>query len=411
MATKYSRGGGASVAQVDRFTPANVEVSDVFTLTATGEDGSTKAVSFTATAATVANVTAGLAAAWNASTDPLATPLTAADATTSLTLTADTAGVPFSVASTTTDGGGANTQTLTRSVVTANSGPEDAGTATNYSDSTALANTGDSLYLDGRAANSIKYGLNLSGKTLDLLDHYQSFTKDFGTVNAPVRVSATLLNIGRPTSDGSRTTPGGFYITTGTNATTATVYSGKSTGTSGVPGVCIKGAHASNVLYIRGGIVGVATQLPGDTANFPIITVEGNQTVATLGSGLSTITTMTIDEATVTLRAAATTINQTGGSVTTEGSAAIATYNCRGKLIHNSTGTVTTLNLTDAADADLTQTELTRTVTTINLRGKQAKLRISLKTTVTNGINLYDGALSSQVTYETGTNLAATAAP
>ena len=41
---------------------------DKYELTATGLDGSTASVLFTATAATVANVTAGLVTAWNAST-------------------------------------------------------------------------------------------------------------------------------------------------------------------------------------------------------------------------------------------------------------------------------------------------------------------------------------------------------
>jgi hypothetical protein len=120
-ATSATCSNCGGVPQVDRFTPATVEIGDIFTLTAT--DGvASAAVSFTATAATVANVTAGLTAAWNASGNALHTPITAADVTTSMTLTADTAGVPFSVAPSTTDGGGANTQTLTRTVVTANSG-------------------------------------------------------------------------------------------------------------------------------------------------------------------------------------------------------------------------------------------------------------------------------------------------
>src|SRR3990167_4278089 len=123
MALARWRGSATAVAQVDKFTPATVEVNDIFTLTLTDDNGATVAISFTATATTVANVTAGLTAAWNASTDPRAANITAADVTTYMTLTADTAGRPFSVASSTTDGGGAATQTLTRAVTTASSGP------------------------------------------------------------------------------------------------------------------------------------------------------------------------------------------------------------------------------------------------------------------------------------------------
>src|SRR5205809_762219 len=101
-------GGTTAVSQVDDFTPANVQISDVFTLTVKDESNTTIAtVAFTATVATVANVTAGLAAAWAASAIAL-TQATGSDGTTKFTLTAKTAGVPFYVTSTTTDGGGAN---------------------------------------------------------------------------------------------------------------------------------------------------------------------------------------------------------------------------------------------------------------------------------------------------------------
>ncbi len=105
----------AAVAQVDRFTAATPQVNDVFTLTRLGAS-----VSFVCTVATVANVHAGLTAAWNASPEPRHTSITASDATTSMTLTADDAGIAFEVTPSTADGGGANTQTLVRAVVTAN---------------------------------------------------------------------------------------------------------------------------------------------------------------------------------------------------------------------------------------------------------------------------------------------------
>jgi YD repeat-containing protein len=89
---------GPGVSQVDTFTPSNVEVGDVFTLTAVSADGETWAsVSYTATAATGANVVSGLVAAWNASTDALHTPVTAASASggSALTLTGDVANTAF----------------------------------------------------------------------------------------------------------------------------------------------------------------------------------------------------------------------------------------------------------------------------------------------------------------------------
>jgi hypothetical protein len=69
MSTKRYIGNAQLLAQTDSFTPANVNIGNVFTLTCNG-----KTVSYTATVATVANVTAGLLAAL---TSPL--PLAAAE--------------------------------------------------------------------------------------------------------------------------------------------------------------------------------------------------------------------------------------------------------------------------------------------------------------------------------------------
>ena len=89
---------------------AAIEITDIFTLS--DKDGN-ELISFEATAGTVANVVAGLVAAWNASTNPICELYTAVDvATTHMTLTADTPGVWYEVVPTTTDGGGADTQTM-----------------------------------------------------------------------------------------------------------------------------------------------------------------------------------------------------------------------------------------------------------------------------------------------------------
>lgn len=92
-----------------RLTPATVEIADVFTAIV---DGNT--ATFTATAGTVANVTAGLTAAINALIDSRgnAIEVTASDQTTYIQLTHDVGGESFSLTASTTDGGGADTQTM-----------------------------------------------------------------------------------------------------------------------------------------------------------------------------------------------------------------------------------------------------------------------------------------------------------
>ena len=165
--TRYWEADATAVAQVDTFTPANVEVDDVFTLTATGTTGTTVAIAYTAEAATVADVTAGLVALWNASSSTLCTGITAADDTTALTLTADTAGTPFSVAATAVDGGGTDddTQTLTRAATTPSDGPNNYDNTDNWSDA-AIPITGDTVIFDGRTTEDCLYGMDQTGVSL-----------------------------------------------------------------------------------------------------------------------------------------------------------------------------------------------------------------------------------------------------
>ncbi len=104
MANRILRGDAVALAQVWTATPADVEVGDVFKLTINGKIG----VTYTAAAATVADVTAGLTAAWNASVVAEFAEITAADAGTHVTLTADTKGTPFWLTASTTNSAAGN---------------------------------------------------------------------------------------------------------------------------------------------------------------------------------------------------------------------------------------------------------------------------------------------------------------
>ncbi len=103
------------VVQETRVTPANVESTDEFNILV----GGVAIAAFTADAATVANVTAGLTTAWNNSTHDFASGITAVDQTTYIELTGTT-GLGFVVTATATDGGGADTQTLAVTETTGN---------------------------------------------------------------------------------------------------------------------------------------------------------------------------------------------------------------------------------------------------------------------------------------------------
>jgi len=100
--TKYS------TSQVTSVIPANVEIGDIFTLTY-----GAFVATFTATVATVANVVAGLTSDWNA-TQPDG--IVAYDMGTELLLIAPSSAITFTVVGGATDGGGADTQTLSVAV-------------------------------------------------------------------------------------------------------------------------------------------------------------------------------------------------------------------------------------------------------------------------------------------------------
>ncbi len=102
MTVKLWRGDAPAVAQVTTVTFANVEVGDGFALTING-----KAITVTATAATAANVAGLLVTAIQASAIPEWQEVIASLGTdgASVVLTGATAGVPFTVTGSTTNGG------------------------------------------------------------------------------------------------------------------------------------------------------------------------------------------------------------------------------------------------------------------------------------------------------------------
>ncbi len=143
----------AAVKQVVTITPANVEAGDTFTVIVGG-----LSTTYTATAATVANVTAGLTAALNASTSVIAL-ATTTDTGTAITLTAGSAAV--------------DTPAIT---VSAANGTHAGTTGVSNTAITTLTATG--------------YGVN-SNATVSSIATGQTVTVGAGTVTGPVLTTAT----------------------------------------------------------------------------------------------------------------------------------------------------------------------------------------------------------------------------
>ncbi len=370
MATQRWTGTAAAVSQVSRLTPANVEVADIFTVTCNG-----KTVSYTAALATVADVCNGLATALAASIQPEFKEFTATNQTTYIQLAGNVAGRPFTVSTSTTDGGGSNTQTLTLSTPTACTGPNFFTDANNWLSGTAPVSN-DDVYFDSGSV-PLLYGLSQSAITLTSLNVYQSYS---GTIGLPLynaggyreyradelAISATTINIGQNAGNGS----GRLKFNVGSVACTMNVYNAGQPLEQGIPAVIWRGTNAGNAVNINKGQVGLAN-FPGQVATIATLQIGYVSSITGdvncyCGSGC-TLTTIIKNGGVLSVNSAATTVTQNAGTLTIWGTGAVTTLNVYdGTCFYNTTGTLTTANVYDKAALDFSQDQKTKTVTTIN---------------------------------------------
>jgi hypothetical protein len=266
-------GGRGAVAQVVTVTPATVAAGNVFTL-AIGDN----AVSFTATAGTAANVTAGLAAAIAAAGYAEFGDLEVTDNAGTLTLAARTAGLPFTVTASAAAGGGGGSPTLTAATTTANASPNDFADGANWSGGVAPT-TGDDVIFDETSTVDCLYGLNQNTLTFASLTVGNGYTGSIGLPNrnpdgyteyrgTHLRAGVTLVNVGQGGGNG----PGRLRLDTGTVVTTVNVFGAGNPTDGTAEAIHLKGSHASNVLEVLGGGVGVAVGA-NDAAQFATVRV------------------------------------------------------------------------------------------------------------------------------------------
>jgi hypothetical protein len=191
MATVTYSGNAYKAAQIDTATPANVEVSDVFTLTLTDHLGNTDTISYTATAATVQDVVEGLDAlvttrSASATGAPPWSVLSSSEDDSVLTLTASTTGVPFTLTAAESDGGGTDDQTHTRAASVACSGPGILSLADNWQAGSTWS-AGDDVVLPAGVADTI-YGEDLTSTAPDTLTVESGFAGDIGAINSPLQL-------------------------------------------------------------------------------------------------------------------------------------------------------------------------------------------------------------------------------
>ena len=392
MATIRYTGQSIAVAQVDTFTPGGtIEVGDSFILTATGENGDTVAITFVATDTTPANVSAGVIAAWNASGHYLCTPITATGSTTVI-LTADTTGQPFSVAST-TGGEGAATETFVRAATTASKGPFDWNDVDNW-DSGALPGAGDTIIMEGV---TVLYGLDQSGgnnpNVIDIKNSQIGQNPPAGILPAYLVTTATTgpVTIGQNFNPGVLTQATPVYLDLETSAGTVTVHATGTNSTSTLPAVFLKMNNAGALLEVQGGTVGLGYHDEAGQVSDIIVTGGSlylGENIDMTAAGKITVTGGLIDtQGTVTN---AHTYYVTGGTVNQRGdlNAGVlyldgGTYNLFNDLptVHMTAGTLTTK---DAAGG------VQKGITTLNMRGGNTVYK---STGLITNANLYAGTL------------------
>jgi hypothetical protein len=347
MSDVYYIGNAATaVAQVTTVQITAYDVATSYKITVGGQ-----VISVAGQGGTTTTTAVALAAAWNASTHPYCTAVTAnANASNTITFTADVAGMPFVISSSVTGGTGtigAATQ------VTASAGPFDLSSAANLSGGAIVANS-DSFFCRD-TSYPILFGLDQSAVTPTLVQIERTYTGQIGlpynkfatsvtsagvvTYNTTVpeyrtsylKFGAATVRIGEDIGGGSSGRGSSLIkLDLGTTDSDISVYStGRSGSGDSLPPLRIKNTNASSTLKIyAGSTVGVCWESPADTGQFSSITVFGGNVF--VGDGV-TVATLDCQAGNTLFKNAPTTVRcEKSATVTPSGSGTITNYEDRG---------------------------------------------------------------------------------
>lgn len=308
-------------------------------------------------------------------------------------------------------------QTLTATNTVAATGPYHWDNADNWQTATGGSTTvpanSDDIYFQNTDIPCL-YGLAQSAVTLTSLHIDLSFT---GSIGLPgytgaydeyrdqyLAISVTTLYIGEGEGPG----PNLVKINVGSNAC-AIIQTGSGTSLDAtLPAVIWKGSHVDNTLTITRGSFGAGV-FAGETYVLKTILVgyredRDGDVELFLGTGGSTITTLTVRGGDVTLGAAVTTLTQSGGEITRIGTGAIATHKVTGgRFIDRGTGTITASEVSVSGIFDRSQDVRAVTCTTMQLYAGATLLDPHGVITFTNPLQLVECGLED-VTLDLGKN-------
>lgn len=352
MATPRWIGGASNVAQVETWTLGGTWETDDLIVVTIGS----RRYTFTAGSTSITTITASLTTAWNALSTtlyPEFAELTMANPTsTTVSLTADTAGKPFTITVSTTEAGGgaADAQTLTPAATTANSGKWNWDTALNWSTGAIPADTdtvridsgGDILY--GFAQSAIEPAAVIIAKTYTGKIGLGPINRDNTSATYPeyrdqyLVIGPVLLTIGEGTGSGSPR----IRIDTGTDPCVCRVLGTGQPEETGVGAVQLKGSEATNELHVQSGYVS-SCQYLGETADYASVS-SGPEATVYLGAGVTLSDAAILQNGgSLTINSATTgtsTIVQNGGRLTINDGGHVSLTVRGGDCIYNSTGTL-----------------------------------------------------------------------
>jgi hypothetical protein len=386
MANKYWEPKAAAVAQVSTVQVTAFDAATTYTLTVNGV-----AIAETIGVTNAAGTASALQAAWEASTHPYKTGVTATVATDTVTLTG-VAEVPFTATSSVASGAG-TIGSVTEA--TAPTGPHTLDDALNWN-AEALPSNSDVIYFRDSAVSAAwgLAGLSTTGHTVNVEASYTgkiglnragiATSADGQTVDtsaqeyrqAYMQIDMSRLEIGGHDGTGN---PGGSQRLMIDNdragASQTVVHRTNPTGSeSGKPPVRLLMAHASANVEIRAGNAGIAIDAPGETSTIGAVVVGGGGVF--IGDG-ATVTSITHHEGASRANISAATITSItvhGGSLVINGDQIVTTLEVTGgRAESNITGTMATCTHKGGI-VDFSVGKEARTVTTHQLyRG--ARLR------------------------------------
>lgn len=403
MTTLYWKGCAPAVAQVTTLTPGGTMANQTFTLTV-GHVELTYTAGDSDTASIIAQALRDL---WNNSTHVYHTSITASQDSGVLTLTADVAGIPFKVIPSAT-----GSATLTLSTLTQNSGPNDWSTPSNWS-TNMLPVSGDVVIFQHNSV-PVLFGLDQAGVSLSALHIDQSYTGKIGlddalfTVDAAttdntqceyrrtyLAISADTVNIGQHAGTATPSGASRIKLDTGNVQTLLQIYNTAINASDNHQQVVRWiGNHAANVVSILRGKVGIASNLPGESATINQVYVGqagslGSDANVVIGSGVA-MSDLYQTGGTVTLMCDVDVIEQSAGILNTQGSATLEYVTLAGQADFQHTGDITSLTLRSSANADFSHQSAARAIGSCKLHNA-ASLNLNngnpLSISFTNGID------------------------